>query len=363
MSERFNLRLTGTLTTLAPVTIVPPNAEEVVRADKSKYRRVASATVYRNGLRETRPIIPGSTLRGRLRRSAMEVYLHLAGKKVPLAEWHQNAVGGIKGAEAENAFDVVFRQTIREKNPILALFGAGSPWMMSRAKIENAIPQHAVETDLVGGVRADDGRREQEFFAKLTDDSVDEWMSLVDANALRTQMKLERGKLAGELRAARKAKETAEIQRIEVALKALEEKENASKALTSNPVSMPLTHEAVPCGVVMDHAMSLDSVTAEEVGLFMAAWNLWVQAKPAIGQHENVGYGLLSGEYTARLTKAADVDPFSARGRGEEIGTIVATPHVGLENVPEQLTGMMEAFRTAFADGRYDFRAVTHLQG
>lgn len=361
--SRYNIRLTGTLTALSPITIVPPNAEEVSRPDRSKYKRIASSVIYVDGLRDNRPIIPGSTLRGRLRRSAVEAYLAMSGERIPLGEWHQNAVGGIKGGEAESGFDVVMRDEIREKNPILSLFGAGSPWIASKAKVDHGIPNHAVETDLVGGVRADDGRRDTSFFQKLDGNAVDEWLSLTGTNAARTKHKASLQQLNADLRKARKDKNTAEVERLQQAIQAATTDEEAAKTMATNPVSMPLQHEAMPMGVILDHGITLTGVTEEEMGLFFVAMNTFMKLKPAIGQHENLGYGLFKANYNVSIEDASQFDPFAVGGSvADPVGTLTMEPFVGLVDVPERVVASMQAFKKAFNENRYDFRTVSDLK-
>lgn len=361
--SRYNVRLTGTISTLSPITIVPPNSEEISRPDRSKYKRIASAVIYVDGLRDNRPIIPGQTLRGRLRRSAVEAYLAMSGAKIPLGEWHQNAVGGIKGGESESGYDVVMRDEIREKNPILSLFGAGSPWIASKAKIDHAIPNHAVETDVVGGVRADDGRRDTNFFQKLAPDAVEEWLNLTGANATRTKHKASLQQLNADMRKARKDKNAAEIERLEKAIKDASSDEEALKTMATNPVSMPLQHEAMPMGVTLDHGITLTGVTEEEIGLFFVALNTFMKTKPAIGQHENIGYGLFKATYNVSIEDVSSFDPFAVGGSpAEPIGTITADPFVGLVDVPERVISSMQAFKRAFDDNRYDFRTISGLK-
>jgi len=363
MSDLWNVRLVGTVESLSPICVVPPNTNEVTRPDGSKYRQVARRTIYQDGMRETKPVLPGSTLRGRLRRSAVEVVLGLAGTKIPLEEWHQNAVGGIKGAGAESGHDVLLRQHVREKNPILALFGAGSPWMISRASIGDAVPSGPVDGEIIGGVRADDGKRDNAFFQKLDEAAQDEWLSMVDANAARTKFKARTRELQAELRAARKNKDTARIGELEADQEALRVEEEQAQLLSSNPVSMPLQHEAMPAGVSMLNRMSLTAVTAAEAGLFFAAMNRMFKADPHLGQHGNLGYGLVRGEYDVFITPAGGADPFEVETPGAgACGTMSVEPHVGLSNVPAQVVGFMTAFREAFASGAFDFRLVSELE-
>lgn len=356
--KKFNLKLTGKLQTLSPIAIVPPGAAEIM-VGNGKYKQIANTIIYVDELRQTRPHIPGSTLRGRLRRAAVEVYLGLAGGRIPLNEWHQNAVGGIKGAEAENAFDVVARQSIREKNPILSLFGAGSPWLASKASIGNAVPVHPIETLKVGGVRSDDGRRDDGFFEKLDEAAVDDWIALIDANAARTRVKQSRDAFKKELGRAKREKDNAEIARIEAEMKALDSDEEALKTMASNPVSMPLLHEAMPLGVALDHEIKLTAVTAEEIGLFFAGFNAFLKTHPAIGQHENMGYGLFSGVYNVQLDDVSSFDPFTVNVlSGSDIGTLGIEPHVGFTDVPEFIIQSMATFKSAFEAGQFDFSVI-----
>lgn len=362
MSELWNVRLVGTVESLSPICVVPPNTDEVTRPDGSKYRRVARRTIYQDGMRETKPVLPGSTLRGRLRRSAVEVVLGLTGATIPLEEWHQNAVGGIKGAEAESGHDVLLRQRIRDKNPILALFGAGSPWMISRASVGDAVPIGPVDGEIIGGVRADDGKRDNGFFAKLDDAAQDDWLAMADANAARTKFKARARELQADLRAARKGKDATRISELEADQRALQGEEDEAQLLASNPVSMPLQHEAMPAGVSMLNKMSLTAVTAAEAGIFFAAMNLMFKVSPHLGQHGNLGYGLVRGEYDLFITRAGVADPFEVETSGSgAAGTMIAEPHVGLSNVPAQVVAFMTAFREGFAAGTFDFRLVSKL--
>lgn len=362
LTRLWDIRLEGGLETLSPFCVIAPGAEEVSRADGGKYRRISRRTIYRDGLRESRPVVPGSTLRGRLRRSAVEVVRIMSGDRVPLAQWHQNAIGGIKGSESEAAFDMQLRITLRQKNPVLALFGAGSPWMISRASVGDAIPEGQVETDLIGGARSDDGRRDGALFEKLDADAPEEWHAMANANLARTRYRKAIRELNATLRAARRSGSTDEVARLEGELDELARREETAGLLSTNPVSMPLQHEAVPAGVRLRHRITLGAVTEAEAGLFIAAMNHWMKSKPALGQHENLGYGLLRGEYDVWLSPARAADPF-AIGQAEAVslGTMTAEPVIGLSSVPEPLVGFMTAFRDAFRRGAFDFRLASEI--
>jgi CRISPR type IV-associated protein Csf2 len=362
MTDLWNIRLVGTLESLSPICIVPPGADEIVLPDKSSYKLIAHRLIYENGIRFRKPVVPGSTLRGRLRRAAVEVVLGLTGEKIPLREWHQNAVGGIKGAEQENAYDVVRRQQLREKNPILGLFGAGDPWMMGRASIWDAVPVETVETNIAGGVRVDDGSRDQAFFEKLDADASSEWLALKRGNKLRTNLRQEQRKLESELRSARKEKNEPEVARLTTALAELRDADEAKEATATNAVGLTLAHEALPSGVTFTHRITLAGITDEEAGLFFAAFNHFLKCKPHLGQHQSLGYGLLGGAYDVFLAAGNATDPFAISVDGERpLGTMRAEPVAGLSNVPPRIAAFMERFREAHKAGAFDFRLAADV--
>lgn len=354
----------GELTTLSPITVVGPNAPEIVNADGGKRRRVVHRTITVDGVRISTPVVPGSTLRGRIRRSACEVVRLATGQPSSLREFHQNAVGGVKGSESEDAYDIIYRQMIRAQNPILGLFGAGSPWMMSHAMIEDAVPRDPCTPDVVNGVRADDGRRDPTFFDKLTADARDLWKAAINANAARTDFKARDKSLKADLRKARLAGDADGVKAAEQAITALRQEMEAADGASENPVSMPLQHEAIPAGVTLRHEMRLISVTEEEIGLFLAAINHMSAVNPAIGQHANLGYGLLSGTYDVEIRDDVSFDPFvvGTQTGPRETGTLTIAPFEGVTNLSENLTAMIAQFKEALERGAFDFRLAAEVR-
>lgn len=362
MSQKtYKLILSGELETQSPIAIVPPNAREITEGG-GKYKQVSRRTLFRHEARINTPVVPGSTMRGKLRRSANEAVMRLSGERVSIDEFHQNAVGGVKGSDKEDGFDVTGRIVAREKNPILALFGAGEPWMTSRAMVPDMVPLEAITTDVIGGVRSDDGRRDDEFFTKLTDESAENWRSMIEANSKRTQAKGRVASLKKDLRAAKTKKQDADVKRLEAELKEAEKDANQTG---TNPVSMPISHEAIPSGVKMSQKIVLEGVTLEEIGLFMAAMNFMWKETPNIGQHGSKNYGLIGGTYEVKVEDVGAFDPFKSPEENatnlKTLQTITVTPHAGCENMDPFLLEAMQAFVTAFNKGAYDFRVVKEV--
>lgn len=358
MTELFNIRLEGSLTNLTPICVVGPNAEEIaLPGGGGKVKKITHRNAYKDGIREEKPILPGSTIRGRLRRAAADVVLGLSEKGTcSLAEWHQNAIGGVKGSDKEGGYDVMVRERIRALNPLLALFGSGAPWMNGHSQVFDAIPEDVVQTEISTGARTDDARRDNALFEKLDASARDDWSALANANAERTEYKASIKKLEAEMRKARKSDDAKAIARIHDDIKDLKAKEAEAGLLATNSVAMPIAHQAMPAGVRMSHLLVLNAVTAEEAGLFFAALNLMFKSEPHFGQNAKLGYGLVEGEYDVTIESVRKSDPFDVSGTmATPVGTMSVKPVVGLSNVPEQIVEFMGAFRDAATSGQFDF--------
>jgi CRISPR type IV-associated protein Csf2 len=355
--SKIDIILEGRLQLLSPLAVVPPNAVEVTAPDGGKYKQTARRLLYRDSVRETVPVIPGSTIRGKIRRAAVEVIRLLNGTRMHLNDFHLSAIGGVKGAGKEGDFDVVGRSALRGRNPVLGLFGAGDPWMHSHALVEDAIPEGSVQPQVVGGVRSDDGRRDPEFFEKLTPESVGEWVKLTGANAERTKMKAEGAVLDRNLTTARKAKDPAAIEAAETAKKEYAQRVADLDAMSSNAVSMPIQHECIPTGVTLLQRIRLTSVTREEAGLLFAALNLAWRTGPGFGQHANLGYGQVDAEYSVSIRDAQAFDPLSLVAAQEKaVGVVVLQSQRGMISAPPEVLAMMDAFKAAHAAGKVDLR-------
>ena len=355
---KLDIILEGRLQLLSPLAVVSPNALEITTPDGGKYKRTERRTLYRDGVRETVVVLPGSTIRGKIRRAAVEVVRLLNGTRMPLADFHLSAVGGIKGAGKEGDFDVVGRSALRARNPVLGLFGAGDPWMHSHALVEDAVPEGSVESQVVGGARTDDGRRDPGFFEKLTPESAADWKKLASANVERTKTKAELKALDSAVRAAVKAKDPAAIEAARAAKSAYETEAKERESLSSNSVSMPLQHECVPAGATLLQCIRLSSVTPEEAGLLFAALNLAWRSGPSFGQHANLGYGEVDAEYSVSIRETEGFDPLSLVSAQEvPVGVIVLQARRGMISAPPQVVAFMDAFKAAHSAGKVDLRS------
>lgn len=350
-----NLTINMKLTTMSPLTIVTPDAREVDGC-RQTFRR----TVYRDGIRMVLPGIPGSTLRGRLRRSVTEITRRLAERKFTLDEWHQNAVGGIKGAGSESAHDMVGRQLVRAKNPVMALFGAGSPWMHGAVSMSDALPHDEIACDRISGVRSDDGHRNQDFFAKLSPDAPDAWLKLRGENRERTEMKAQ---LADLKKASAKAFKSGDVEGSTMIKAEIIEMQRAMKdsdAGKTNPVSMPLKHEALPAGVELHATIRVSRVTDDEIWALLAGLDHMWREDPHLGQKRSLGYGLVDGvaEY---IVSEAPVEIFSGEPAPLETGSFRLQAGSGLVDDDGAMSRMTSEFfdRKSYLD--WDLRMASTI--
>lgn len=365
-NDRFDLRLDGLLTNLSPITIVPPNAEQRTTGDgKGKFSRVARRTINANGLRDERPVLTASTLRGKLRRAAVGIMREADRANgnsgiLTLSQAHLNLVGGIKGAEKEEGFDILRRAALREKNPVLALFGGSDPWMMSRAMIGDGVPTEPVECDIIGHVRSDDASRDPDFFDKVDEAAAAQWSNLRNANRLRTGRKDEEKRIKSQIVAARKAKDTSLVERLTAELDDLRA---TGKEDTANAVSMPLTHECIPVGVEFTHRIILRGVTRAEAGLFLLAMAYFWREMPNVGQQASKGYGLMEGSYTVAYRAESDRSAQGALrldgGQWTSAGGLELYPGEGVFNeVAEWVSETIDVFNEASSAQLFDIRQM-----
>jgi CRISPR type IV-associated protein Csf2 len=359
MKQYVSLRLEGAITAESQLATSPPNTPTGTPAasplsDPPIPLPRMSMTVE-GGTVTLVPYFPGGGIRGKLRRMAEEVVrLGLVGEEgvspfgVDDAYYLRN--GGVKGAEKEDKADILEAQARREKNPLIALFGAGAPWDMGRLSVGHARPMAPLQVDVVRGVRRDDFSRGGDALVALAPEARKHWLEMSQRKAAASA---DRGRLRDLERAARREKDAEGKRRAEAEALALKEEIDRREAELGVDVSvlMPLAgYEAIPAGTRLAHDFTMLRVRECEVGLFLMALDRLAQ-NPVVGAHSNHGCGIISGTWNVAM-RVGDL------GRYEDIGEIAMKPFRGIE-VPERLANMQQAFTTPLDAGEFDFRAPT----
>lgn len=337
----------GIVEPVSPIATCPPDGSD------NGPQRLPRLTVFFDDDAHSLPYLPGSGLRGRLRRLALDCVGAAARGVFPMGvnAYLLNAVGAIKGAEKEDKQDIINAGARRARNPLISLFGAGAPWLCGRASVGHAIPTSPIPADVIAGARADDFARDPERLRFLDEGGVRTYLKYARANQARVALEREIKEIEREERKARnegdrtraealKKEAEAKVAAIEAAIKDME-------PISSNSILMPLAgYETIPVGARLGHRMVLSNVTVEEIGLFTDALGR-LALEPFVGGHTRPGCGVIRARYSIRI-REHDRDSFDPAGdiRIEPFDTV---------HYPPILFEALDAWRTAAADGRYDF--------
>lgn len=350
--SNITLRLVGTLTAVSPIATCPPDCKGT---DNVSY-------IPRFG---GKPYFPGSGLRGTLRRRALDAILSIlspdGGPILSLEDYNLNAIGGVKGDGAEDTPNIGRLAAIRAKNPLIALFGANTPWTAGKLLVGHARVteprgsrrgDYVPFTDVVTGVRTDDFKRTRDKLMLLTEDERDRWEETDSANALRAKLTRDADALEAKLKDKKAPIADAEVKATMVKeLADLREKAKAAAAKAVSSVSTQLLlagYEVLPPDTEMESSITIERANEIEAGLFVAALRRWA-IDPVVGAHKSHGCGLMSAKWTVMRLEG---DQFVNDGE------VTVTPYEGVA-VTGKLAECEKAFRAALTDTpeAFDFTA------
>lgn len=303
-TKTIDLRFTGTLVAQTPISIVPPN-NGTLEHNGGTYSPIARHSIFDPATNqvEQRPVITASTLRGKIRRAAARICFALSEGRPGLTPFLYASVGDVKGAGSEDVYSINDRNARRERNPIIALFGASVPWDMSRAYVDHAIGRKE-DTEVVSGVRTDDFQRNADILELLDDNSVEPYLEKRENVKAVKALKAQKTELIRKLKPARDKGDTAEIARINADLKALDEQIKAAKKEAGNSLMLPHAHETIVQGAQLTHRIVLNRVTEAEAGLFLLAIRNVFDQSPVFGAKAANNYGLITADWKVEMRLA-----------------------------------------------------------
>lgn len=343
MTQLFDLKLRGTMTNTQPLHITPPNTETLSLTKDAKAVEIATLPIYRDGELLHLPVIPATTIRGKLRNASYEVIRQQLADKPSLAEWLYGTLGGIKGKESESPYSVQQRAARRAANPHLGLFGAAQPWDMSAMMISNAIPIHNVQPEFVGSARRDMLSQKTGLAELLDHDAIPTYISMRQASKEKVAAS---GESRVALAALAKAKSTGAGEAEALAsFNQASEAAKTAKEEAGNSIGMPLLRRVMPIGVVMEQSITLKRVTAIESGLFIRALSYLFDAEPAFGGKVSNHYGCVDAEWTVSLREDKVWEP---------IGVIKATSFEPIGYESTKLDEFVAAWDAFQASGKLD---------
>ena len=292
----------GHLTAVEPLTVTIKNTQ---------------GRLPRNGGFDAPAYWPATTTRGSLRHAAHRVVLMFNedNQRPPfdLAEHFMLAQGvDIVGDISAPADDEVNSDRhLREGNPMLSLFGIwGLP---SKANIGNGFPITDNATAMFGGgARTIMFERSPELLETLDQSERNRLQTILEEQTLASAdvgvLKDKQKELKKQLKTAPNDEKRVLFDQL-AALDAQIQDRKDQKGEARESIRRPIDqYEAICAGTVMEHRMSLKSVSQIELGFFIAAL-LEFARSPRMGGHQAHNCGLVSGSWDVKTWPPKALSP------------------------------------------------------
>jgi CRISPR type IV-associated protein Csf2 len=323
------LLLDGTLTAVTPIAIILPGSE-----DKRTPPGAPRKRIMRDGLMVETAYVPPSSLRGRLRHLLTAELMRLQnaadGRRFTPEDYIDTALGGVKDRKAagddERRVDLKAIREIRERNPIVSLFGSMVEQISGRLMVGDLTPVEPVPASPTGrSVRANPFVRNQAVIELLDPVRFDAFVRLNDdrlaANRAEDKADDLKRQLGGRKRAGA---EVAEIAAISAQMKEFQDQAKAGFEKAGGAVNIQQLldgYDVIPEGTVMNNRIRLIEGTETEMALTLLALDLLAR-RPLIGGHTAHGCGEIAGVWQARIR---DADLL------QQAGTLRLEPFAGLQ--------------------------------
>jgi hypothetical protein len=331
MTDRIpQVLLRGSIKCETPVSFVLP---QVGRAARSREAGGQPTIITPTG---ERLYINAPTIRSAVRHAAVELMYDLTGKPYHMNDYFLNAVGGIKDAGKEagdedepdaadageaSALHTLKFAFVREKNPIVALFGTiDVPGSVECSHAIDSSPE-PVRAQEFRGVRANDLRRKPDVMQMLAPGALDDFIKRQTEASRRSALKREIEALDREIRKLEKSGKSEDAKALRERRANLELQMRDSKVVQ---VLLPnISYEAIPPGTVLAHEWMLRRVSEVELALFVQALALWA-LDPKLGGHRAHGLGRVSAYWAVSVRR-----PLSPKL--ESFGSLTIRDYDGLQ--------------------------------
>lgn len=323
------LLLDGTLTAVTPIAIILPGSEDGRTPPGAPRKRL-----MRDGLMVETAYVPPSSLRGRLRHLLTAELMRMQnvadGRRFTPEDYIDTALGGVKDRKSagddERRIDLKAIREIRERNPVVSLFGSMVEQISGRLMVGDMTPVEPVPPAPTGrSVRANPFARNQAVIELLDPSRFDAFVQLNDdrlsANRAEDKAQALKRRIGGLKRAGAEA---AEIAKMETERTELEQQATAGFAKAGGAVNIQQLlpgYDVIPEGTVMSNRVRLIEGTELEMALTLLALDLLAR-RPMIGGHTSHGCGEIAGVWTARIRDADGL---------EQAGVLRIEPFVGLQ--------------------------------
>lgn len=356
MNDRYTLVLEGVITAEEPLTTSPPTPKNALKPDHSALPRIPLGG---GDVTELTPYFPGGGLRGVLRRRAFDE-ARSRGESYSLRDYNYIVIGGVKGRKddptaADDKADLLKSLEMRERNPLVGLFGAGDPWATGCLAVGHAIPEKKIEPTLITGMRRDDFARGGEQLGLLSPEEQARWLETAQNNSKRSKLTSEIEAIDKKLGVGVKGR----ARRVELPAEEMEalsktralrqaELDGLGETVSSVSTQLPLAgYEVIPPGTRLNQRFVLRNARVQEIGLFLKALNRFA-FDPHIGAKFAHGCGLVSGEWRATLTDTMAME-------SQVLEPVILRPYEPVQ-MDARLHEMMQAYTEKADAGEFDYR-------
>lgn len=351
----YVIHLSGVMTAMSPLTTTTPPLKSRPY-DSDAPLPLPKMTVTYGDQRFTVPYMPGSGIRGKLRRCGVDVLRRVFPDGMKLHDYYYLAIGGVKGSEPESKSDFAAAIERRRKNPLIGLFGAGAPWTQGRLSVSHAVPEQPITEQYVTGVRTDDIGKSGGAITVLTPDEQALWIEMAYNNSSRSKKEHSLRRLRDELKSKSLSEADRSALQARIALTEKEISEHTAKAYSTNSVLRPLPgYEYIPQGTRLSHSMALTHVTENEIGAFLAILREF-SFHPVIGAKAAHNAGVVSASWSFSVRESLNHDLVSH-------GTVTLKPYDDLEFDDKFLIACAKRFITELNSGEFDFSAPAARKG
>jgi hypothetical protein len=339
------IHFNGTINTVQPyASATPAMANSVKKTEATPVTRM---------LRDGNMVLAilSSGIKGALRRAAADVgFLYqqtLTGEEKPLSlgEHKLNRIGGVKNKGDSDRVTPDDLEKINRSQLIIALFGAGQPFIAGNLSVETAYASHNNGFS-VDGVRSDDFLRNPDLLSVLDEDSLAEFLATTESVGEASKLKKERDVLIKELY---KAKDSGEKEKVNKKVKAIDTKLEGFKNVSTQ---LPLSgYETIPAGESLNHIMRLSQKDGDllQLGFLLEVLDYFA-FNPHMGAKRSNGCGEVALRYDVTLT-----------GYGcekEELGSVEVIPHQGIVVTGDYLISAREDYKNAVEAKQFNFGQI-----
>lgn len=314
------LVISSVVTAVSPISITQPG-------DRNKNK---APVVMVSGNKHA--CIPGSSLRGMLRRQARaELHEKLSQKSGgdlawDLREFYWHTIGGVRlskddaGNDFKSISEVVpftLVENIRARDPLMSLFGSFDPCTItSRIQVGNAVCNEPIVVKSMNGettvnldkqpsVRSDDLQRSPDVASILSPKALEEWAAITVGTRAAASIRREIEELERAAREARRAgRDTTSIY-AEIT-KLGKERDSLIKSSEGSSVSIQQlvdASELIPAGSMLNQRIRLVNASDVEIGLLLASLKRYAN-DCMVGGKRNTGNGEIKLDWSIRDVNA-----------------------------------------------------------